>query len=329
MNKPAASGASKAASNKPPTVKTFNMIIQDAMEDSDVIALSLNSVSANVLYDSGATKSFISRDFAHKLRLKVEPLLEPLQVEIANHEVIPVNQIHPPANKMLRKRNEAYIAYIVDTQKEVPNLQDIPVVNEFEDVFPQDLEFAIELAPGMTPVSKVPYRLAPLEMMELATQLQELLDKGHVINKEGVLVDPSKIEAVSNWERPTTPTEVKSFIGLSGFYRRFVQDFAKIAAPLTRLTRKTEKFKWTEKCVNSFQELKKRLVTALVLALLDGKGDFMIYSDVAKRISALGWFISKSGDKFLSFFKALTKVKDFSWTGESQIAFEELKKYMV
>ena len=81
---------------------------------------------------------------------------------------------------MLRKGNEAYLAYVVDTQKEEPNLQDIPVVNEFEDVFPQDLpglppdrviEFAIELAPGTVPVSKAPYRLAPLEMKKLATQL--------------------------------------------------------------------------------------------------------------------------------------------------------------
>ena len=97
MNKPAASGASRAASNKPPTARTFNMTVQDAMKDSDVIAgtLSLNSVSTNIFFDSGATKSFILRDFAHKLRLKAEPLLEPLQVEIANHEVIPVNQIHP------------------------------------------------------------------------------------------------------------------------------------------------------------------------------------------------------------------------------------------
>ena len=101
------------------------------------------------------------------------------------------------ANKMLQKGNEAYVAHVVDTQKEVPNLQDIPVVNEFEDVFPQDLpglptdiviEFAIELAPGTAPVSKAPYRLAPLEMKELATQLQELLDKG--------MIKPS----VSPWE---------------------------------------------------------------------------------------------------------------------------------
>ncbi|KAL8115072.1 hypothetical protein AgCh_021773 [Apium graveolens] len=202
----AASGASRAASNKPPTARTFNMTVQDAMKDSDVIAgtLSLNLISANVLFDSGATKSFISKDFAHKLRLKAEPLIEPLQVEIANHEIIPVNQIHPAyykgkkvklnipgkkeviirgkrqtqkfltmaqANKMLQKGNEAYLAYVVDMQKEVPNLQDIPVVNKFEDVFPQDLpglppdrviEFAIEVAPGTTPVSKAPYRLAPL-----------------------------------------------------------------------------------------------------------------------------------------------------------------------
>ncbi|KAL8148668.1 hypothetical protein AgCh_005870 [Apium graveolens] len=83
---------------------------------------------------------------------------------------------------------------------------------------------------------------------------------GYVVNKEGVLVDPSKIEVISNLERPTTPTEVRSFITLAGYYRRFIQDFSKIATPLTRFTRKTEKFEWMEKCENNFQELKKRLV---------------------------------------------------------------------
>ena len=80
------------------------------------------------------------------------------------------------------------------------------------------------------------------------------------MSNKGVLVDPTKIEAVSNWERTTTPTEVRSFVGLAGYYRRFMQDFAKIVGPLTRLTRKTEKFVWTEKYEESFQELKKRRV---------------------------------------------------------------------
>ena len=91
----------------------------------------------------------------------------------------------------------------------------------------------------------------------------------------------TNIEAIMNWERPKTPTEVRSFMGLAGYYRRFVQDFSKIATPLTKLTRKNEKFEWNDKCETSFQELIKRLVTAPVLALPDEKGDFMIYSDAS------------------------------------------------
>ena len=72
--------------------------------------------------------------------------------------------------------------------------------------------------------------------------LQEVQFLGHVVNKEGIKVDPANIEAVMNWERPKTPTEVRSFMGLAGYYQRFVQDFAKIATPLTKLTRKNEKF---------------------------------------------------------------------------------------
>lgn len=93
------------------------------------------------------------------------------------------------AKRLLRKGSEAYLAYVVDTQRQVPNLKDISVINEFEDVFPEDIpglppdreiEFAIELAPGTAPVSKAPYRLAPVEMKELASQLQELLEKGMI-----------------------------------------------------------------------------------------------------------------------------------------------------
>ena len=122
------------------------------------------------------------------------------------------------------------------------------------------------------------------------TQVQFL---GHVISKEGITVDPAKIEAVLNWERLKTPTEVRSFLGLAGYYRRFVQNFAKIAIPLTSLTRKIEKFEWTDKCEESFQELKKRLVTAPVLALPDEKGDFVIYSDASHK--GLGCVLMQHG----------------------------------
>ena len=69
-----------------------------------------------------------------------------------------------------------------------------------------------------------------------------------------------KIKTLSNWDRLRTRTEVRSVLGLAGYYRRFVKDFFKIATPLTKLTRKEEKFEWTPKCEESFQELKKRLI---------------------------------------------------------------------
>ena len=85
---------------------------------------------------------------------------------------------------------------------------------------------------------------------------------GHVVSKDGVAVDPAKVEAVLNWPQPKNVTEIRSFLGLAGYYRRFVEGFAKIANPMTALTRKEHKYNWTESCERSFRELKKRLTTA-------------------------------------------------------------------
>ena len=84
-----------------------------------------------------------------------------------------------------------------------------------------------------------------------------------------------------DWARPTNVSEVRSFLGLASYYRSFVEGFSRIAAPLTQLTRKNAKFVWTEECEKSFQELKRRLVTAPVLTIPSNLGGFVIYSDAS------------------------------------------------
>ena len=88
---------------------------------------------------------------------------------------------------------------------------------------------------------------------------------GHVVSKKGISVDPTKVEAVTEWKQPKNTFEIRSFLGLAGHYRRFIQDFSKLAKPMTHLTQKRVKFEWNESCENSFQELKKRLTSAPIL----------------------------------------------------------------
>ncbi|TYK00184.1 DNA/RNA polymerases superfamily protein [Cucumis melo var. makuwa] len=104
----------------------------------------------------------------------------------------------------------------------------------------------------------------------------------HVVSAKGVSVDPQKVEAVVNWERPTSATEVCSFLGLAGYYRRFIEDFSRLALPLTALTRKNVKFEWSDKCEQSFQELKKILVIAPILPLPVTGKDYVIYCDASR-----------------------------------------------
>nr|GFC63171.1 DNA/RNA polymerases superfamily protein [Tanacetum cinerariifolium] len=243
-----------------------------------------------------------------------------------------------------------------------------PIVFEFPDVFPDELpgippvrevEFNIERIPGAEPISKTPYRMAPIELKELKDQLQELLERGfirpsgtihfskidlrsgyhqlrvkeqdisktafrtryghyeflvmpfgltnapavfidlmnrifhefldnvaflgHIVSAEGITVDPAKVEAITKWPRPTSVTEVRSFLGLAGYYRRFVEGFSRLALPLTKLIRKGEKFVWNEEREKSFEELKQCLVSTPVLTLPSGSGGFQIYSDASKK----------------------------------------------
>ncbi|GKA75598.1 putative reverse transcriptase domain-containing protein [Tanacetum coccineum] len=104
---------------------------------------------------------------------------------------------------------------------------------------------------------------------------------GHLIDNQGLHVDPAKIEAVKNWTSPTTPTEIRQFLGLAGYYRRFIKDFSKIAKSLTELTQKNKKYIWGEDQETAFQLLKQKLCEAPILALPEGNDDFVVYCDAS------------------------------------------------
>nr|GEU70745.1 putative reverse transcriptase domain-containing protein [Tanacetum cinerariifolium] len=261
-----------------------------------------------------------------------------------------------------------------DKSKE-KRLEDVPIVQDFPEVFPEDLpgipptrqvEFQIDLVPGSAPVAWAPYRLAPSKMKELSNQLKELTDKafrpssspwgaqvlfvkkkdgsfqmcidyrelnkltlrvreedisktafrtryghyefqvmsfsltnapvvftdlmnwipkvqfiGHVTDSQGIHMDPAKIKSIKDWASPKTKTKIRQFLGLVGYYRRFIEGFSKIDKSMTKLTQKKVKFDWGNKQEAAFQIIKQKLCSASILALPEGSEDFVVYCDAS------------------------------------------------
>ncbi|GKA12231.1 putative reverse transcriptase domain-containing protein [Tanacetum coccineum] len=254
------------------------------------------------------------------------------------------------ARKYIERGSQLFLAQVTEKEPSKKQLQDVPVIHNFLEVFPDDLprlpppqqvEFRIELVPSAAPVARAPYRLAPSELKELSDQLKELLEKGFIrpssspwgapvlfvkkkdgsfcmcidyreLNKltvknrypltriddlfdqlqgssvyskidlqSGVHVDPAKVEAIQNWSVPTTPTEVRQFFGLAGYYRRFIEGFSLISKPLTKLTQKNKKYEWGTEEDEVFQTLKQKLCSAPILALPEGTENFVVYCDAS------------------------------------------------
>ncbi|GKA11170.1 putative reverse transcriptase domain-containing protein [Tanacetum coccineum] len=261
---------------------------------------------------------------------------------------------------------------------------------------------------GAAPVPRAPYRLAPSEMEELSTQLQELSDKGFIrpssspwgapiliddlfdqlqgssvyskidlrsgyhqlrvhdedipkmafrtryghygfqvmpfgltnasvvfmdlMNRtkeehdahlrlflellkkeefEGIHVDPAKIESIKDWESPKTPTEIRQFLGLAGYYRRFIEGFSKIAKPMTKLTQKSIKFNWGEKEETAFQTLKQKLCSAPILALPEGSENFVVYCDASHK--GLGAMLIQK-EKVIAYASRQLKIHEKNYT---------------
>nr|GEX39361.1 putative reverse transcriptase domain-containing protein [Tanacetum cinerariifolium] len=241
------------------------------------------------------------------------------------------------ARKYIKRGSQLLIAQVTEKEPSKKQMQDVPVICNFLEVFlddlpglpqPQQVEFKIELISGAAPVTRAPYRLAPSELKELSDQLKELSEKGfirsssspwgapvlfvkkkdesfrmyidyrelnkltvknrypllriddlHVIDRNGVHVDPAKVEAIRNWSAPTTPTEVRQFLGLAGYYRRFIRGFSLISKPLSKLTQKNKKYEWGMEEEEAFQTLKQKLCFAPILALPEGTKNFIVYCD--------------------------------------------------
>ncbi|GJZ97088.1 putative reverse transcriptase domain-containing protein [Tanacetum coccineum] len=134
---------------------------------------------------------------------------------------------------------------------------------------------------------------------------------GHVIDSEGIHVDPAKIEAIKDWTSPKSPTEIRQFLGLAGYYRRFIEGFSKIAKPMTKLTQKKVKFVWGDKQEAAFQLLKQKLCSAPILALPEGSEDFIAYCDASKK--GLGAVLMQR-EKVISYASRQLKIHEKNYT---------------
>ncbi|GJV96873.1 putative reverse transcriptase domain-containing protein, partial [Tanacetum coccineum] len=279
------------------------------------------------------------------------------------------------AQEYMAKGCQVFLAKISAKKKEDKSegkqIKDVPIVQDFPKVFPEDLpglpparpvEFKIDLIQGAAPVARAPYRLAPSEMKELSEQLQELSDKGfirpssspwgapdekeheehlkailellkkeklyakfskcefwipkvqflgHVIDSRGIHVDPAKIESIKDWASPKTPTEIRQFLGLAGYYRRFIEGFSKIAKSMTKLTQKGIRFDWGEKEENAFQLIKQKLCSAPILALPEGSEDFVAYCDASHK--GLGAVLMQR-EKVIAYASRQLKVHEKNYT---------------
>nr|GEY58993.1 retrotransposon protein, putative, Ty3-gypsy subclass [Tanacetum cinerariifolium] len=137
---------------------------------------------------------------------------------------------------------------------------------------------------------------------------------GHVINYRGIHVDPAKIESIKDWASPKTPTEIRQFLGLAGYYRRFVEGFSKIAKSMTKLTQKDVKFDWDDKQEAAFQQIKQKLCSAPILALPEESEDFVVYCDAS--IQGLGAMLMQR-EKVIAYASRQLKIHEKNYTTDN------------
>ncbi|KAI3787749.1 hypothetical protein L2E82_00138 [Cichorium intybus] len=319
--------------------RAFQMTVEEARERPNVITgiFSLNSLRARMVFDTGASVSFIFVPFATRINVPVSKMSESLIVDIADGSDVIVDtqyiicrleingisfliDLKPMTTrafdvivgmdwldnnranmdchgKIISVRTPSgytergallFMAHVVPIETEHSTVKDVEIVRDFADVFLtifrayrqiswDEHKQHLQLILNLLRKEKLYAKFSKCEFW-----MQEIQFLGHVINREGVKVDPAKIEAVMSWAPPKNPTEVRSFLGLAGYYRRFIEKFSSIALPITKLTRKTEKFIWAEAQQEAFEKLRRALCEAPVLASPQGVEDFVLFTDASQ-----------------------------------------------
>ncbi|GJT85133.1 putative reverse transcriptase domain-containing protein [Tanacetum coccineum] len=226
--------------------------------------------------------------------------------------------------KYIQKGWPIFLAHIttkeVEDKSEKKRLEDVPIVRDFSKVFPEDLsglpptrqvEFQIDLVPGAAPVARAPYRLAPSEMKELSEQLKELSDKGFIRSIKNRYPLPRIDDLFDQLQRSSVYSKIELRSGLAGYYWRFIKGFSKIAKPIIKLTQKKVKFEWGDKQEATFQLLKKKLCSALILVLPEGSEDFIVYYDASKK--GLGVVLMQK-EKVISYASCQLNIHEKNYT---------------
>ncbi|GJS33943.1 putative reverse transcriptase domain-containing protein [Tanacetum coccineum] len=180
--------------------------------------------------------------------------------------------------KYMLKGCPIFLAHVTtketEDKSEKKRLEDVPIVQDFPEVFPEELsglpptpqvEFQIDLIPGAAPHLKAILELLKKEELyakfsKCEFWIPKVYFLGHVINSQGIHVDPAKINSIKDWASPKTPTEILQFLGLAGYYQGFIEGFSKITKSMTKLTRKGVKFDWGDKAEAAFQLIKEKVI---------------------------------------------------------------------
>nr|GEW04548.1 putative reverse transcriptase domain-containing protein [Tanacetum cinerariifolium] len=241
-------------------------------------------------------------------------------------------------HKYIQKGCQVYLAPVTskkaEDKSEEKRIEDVPIVQEFPEVFPEDLpglplarqvEFQIDLDPSAAPVARASVHEEDILKIAFMTR------NGHYEFNEGIHVDPAKIELIKDWASPETPTEIRQFLGLAGYYRRFIKGFSKIARPMMKLTQKSMKFDWGEKAEAAFQFLKQKLCNSPILALPEGSENFMVYCDASHK--GLGAVLMQK-EKVIAYASRQFKVHEKNYTthdlelGAVVLALKMCRHYM-